>query len=152
MPLRPGVDGWRRVRDMGPSMRWAVPFFPNFFRRWQDLSEAQPMHARRGRDEIAKRLSIPAARDKTTLLALEQMSLDGRTLDFRGDCENGKAARPVMLVLVDVASNMVLDWELGPSENAVGTVRLIKRVCDRYGIFDLLGSAFAGHLVASGMP
>jgi putative transposase len=59
-----------------------------------------------------------------------------------------------MLALVDVASNKMLDWELAPSENAVATVRVIKRTCERYGIFDQLytdnGSAFAGHLVAGG--
>lgn len=155
-PDWPLMEAWRRVRDMGPVMGWAVPSYPTFYRRWQELSEAQRMHARLGRDETAKRLSIPAQRDKTTLLPLEQVSLDGRTLDFWVDWGDGKAARPVMLALVDVASNMVLDWELGPSENAVGTVRLIKRVCERYGIFDTLytdnGSAFAGHLVAGGMP
>ena len=59
-----------------------------------------------------------------------------------------------MIALVDVSSNMVLDWELAPSENATATSRLIKRVCQNYGIFDQLytdnGSAFAGHLVAGG--
>lgn len=59
-----------------------------------------------------------------------------------------------MLALVDVATNLVLDCELDRSENAPSTVRLIKRVCQTYGIFDRLytdnGSAFAGHLVAGG--
>lgn len=155
-PDWPLKEAWRRVRDMGPGMGWAVPSYPTFYRRWQELSEAQRMHARLGRDETAKRLSIPASRDKATLLPLDMVSLDGRTLDFWVDWGDGRAARPVMLALVDVASNMVLDWELGPSENAVGTVRLIKRVCECYGIFDTLytdnGSAFAGHLVAGGMP
>ena len=58
--------------------------------------------------------------------------------------------RPVILILLDVASGFVLDWELAPSENAAATVRLIKRVCETFGIFDCLytdnGSAFAGHL------
>ena len=44
--------------------------------------------------------------------------------------------------------------ELAESENARATVRLIKRVCQTYGVFDRLypdnGSAFAGHLVAGG--
>lgn len=48
-----------------------------------------------------------------------------------------------------------MDWELAESENARSTVRLIKRVCETYGIFDRLypdnGSAFAGHLVAGGV-
>lgn len=150
-PLR---EAWRRVRDAGRAMGWKVPSFSTFYRRWNELSEAQRLQARRGNGETAKRLSIPAHRDKTSILSLEWVSLDGRTLDFWVDWGDGKAARPVMLALVDVASNMVLDWELGPSENAVGTVRLIKRVCERHGIFDRLytdnGSAFAGHLVAGG--
>lgn len=61
-----------------------------------------------------------------------------------------------MLVLVDVASNLILDWELAPSVNAASTVRLINRVCNKYGIFDELytdnGAAFAGHLVAGSNP
>jgi len=44
--------------------------------------------------------------------------------------------------------------EPAESENARSTVRLIKRACQVYGIFDRLytdnGSAFAGHLVAGG--
>ena len=59
-----------------------------------------------------------------------------------------------MLALVDVASNKVLDFSLVKSENATDTVKLIRRVCKTYGIFDRLytdnGSAFAGHLVAGG--
>lgn len=153
-PDWPLKEAWRRVRDAGRPMGWAVPSYPTFYRRWKELSEAQRLQARRGNGETAKRLSIPAHRDKTSILSLEWVSLDGRTLDFWVDWGDGKAARPVMLALVDVASNVVLDWELGPSENAVGTVRLIKRVCERHGIFDRLytdnGSAFAGHLVAGG--
>lgn len=59
-----------------------------------------------------------------------------------------------MLALVDVASNKVLDFTLTKSENATDTVKLIRRTCKTYGIFDRLytdnGSAFAGHLVAGG--
>lgn len=59
-----------------------------------------------------------------------------------------------MLALVDVASNMVLDYELAESENARDTLRLIQRACQTYGIFDKIytdnGSSFAGHLVAGG--
>jgi putative transposase len=47
-----------------------------------------------------------------------------------------------------------MTYELARSENAVDTVRLIRRVCDTYGIFDRLytdnSKPFAGHLVAGG--
>ena len=118
------------------------------------LGEAQRLHARYGTEEATKRLTQPAHRDKTTVAPLQIVSLDGRMLDLWTDWGDGKAVRPIMLALVDVASNVVLDWELAPSENAVATVRMIKRVCERFGIFDQLytdnGSAFAGHLVAGG--
>lgn len=153
-PEWPLTSAWRDVRDAGKAMGWAVPSYQVFYRRWNELSEAQRLHARQGKAETAKRLTMPALRDKTSIGPLAWVSLDGRTLDFWGDWGDGKVSRPVMLALVDVASNMVLDWELAPSENAVATVRLIKRVCERYGIFDRLytdnGSAFAGHLVAGG--
>ncbi len=109
---------------------------------------------RYGRDVAHKRLSQPALRDKTTIRALDYVSLDGRTLDFWTVMSDGRAVRLTMLALVDVASNMVLGYELAWSENAVDTVRLIRRTCETYGIFDQLytdnGSAFAGHLVAGG--
>lgn len=153
-PEWPLTSAWRDVRDAGKAMGWAVPSYQTFYRRWTELSETQRLHARQGKAETAKRLTMPALRDKTSIGPLAWVSLDGRTLDFWGDWGDGKVSRPVMLALVDVASNMVLDWELAPSENAVATVRLIKRVCERYGIFDRLytdnGSAFAGHLVAGG--
>lgn len=155
-PEWPLMEAWRRVEDAGKISGWDVPSFPTFYRRWNELSEAQRMHARLGRDETAKRLTIPARRDKTSILPLEWVSLDGRQQDYWVDWGDGKAVRPVMLILVDAASNMVLDWELSPTENANATVRLIKRVCERFGIFDNLypdnGSSFAGHRVAGGSP
>lgn len=155
-PEWPLKEAWRRVRDAGRVAGWAVPSFPTFYRRWTELSEAQRLEARIGREEAAKRLSLPAMRDKTSLLALEEVSLDGRTQDFFVDWGDGKATRPTMLVLVDTASDTVLEWELAASENAGAAVRLVKRVCQNYGIFDTLysdnGSAFAGHLVAGGNP
>lgn len=99
---------------------------------------------------------MPALRDKTRISALEWVSLDGRTQDVWVITDDGKTVRPTMLALVDVATNKVLDFELAPSENAVATVRLIKRTCETYGICDRIytdnGSAFAGHLVAGGNP
>lgn len=75
-------------------------------------------------------------------------------MDFGPNQNGGRAVRPVMLALVDVASNKVLDFTLVKSENATDTVKLIRRVCKTYGIFDRLytdnGSAFAGHRVAGG--
>lgn len=97
---------------------------------------------------------MPIQRDKTTLESLQIVSLDGRTLDFWTDFGDGKPVRPVMLALVDTASNFVLGYEIAQSENAVATARLIRKVCQEHGIFDRLytdnGSAFAGHLVAGG--
>jgi putative transposase len=119
-PDWPLTEAWRRTRDAGKEMGWDFPSYPTFYRRWNELDNAQRLQARLGGSETAKRLSIPAQRDKSSILALEWVSLDGRTLDFWVDWDDGKAARPVMLALVDVASNMVLYWELGPSENAVG--------------------------------
>lgn len=153
-PEWPLKSAWRDTRDAGRVMGWDVPSYSTFYRRWADLDEAQRVEARLGYEVAAKRLTMPAHRDKSDLAPLSWVSLDGRMLDFWVDWGDGKAVRPIMLALVDVASNVVLDWELAQSENAVGTVRLIKRTCERYGIFDRLytdnGSAFAGHLVAGG--
>lgn len=85
-----------------------------------------------------KRLTLPIRRDKTTIRALEWVSLDGRTQDFWVDFGDGNLVRPVMLALVDVASNYILGYELSPSENAVATARLIRTVCREHGIFDRL--------------
>ncbi|WP_439526300.1 transposase domain-containing protein [Roseovarius mucosus] len=153
-PEFPLKQAWRDTRDVGRQMGWAVPSYPTFYRRWRALDEAVQHTARYGRDEALKRLTIPVRRDKTSLISLAMVSLDGRTQDFWSDFGDGRAVRPVMLVLVDVASNMVLHWELVATENATATVRLIKRACETYGIPDQLytdnGSAFAGHLVAGG--
>jgi putative transposase len=150
-PLR---QAWRDVRDVARKRGWAWPSFPTVWRRWKDLPLAAQLHARVGRDDAVKRLAQPVLRDKTTIAPLEWVSLDGRTLDFWVDFGDGRAVRPVMIILVDVASNAVLGWELSTSENARTTQRVIRQVCQAYGIFDRLytdnGSAFAGHLVAGG--
>ncbi|WP_288960518.1 transposase domain-containing protein [uncultured Sulfitobacter sp.] len=152
-PLR---EAYRRVRDAAPAMGWTVPSETTFYRRWYELDEAQRLHARFGGAEATKRLTIPAQRDKTSILPLEWVSLDGRTQDYWVDWGDGKPSRPTMVSLVDAASNVILDWELSPSENANATVRVIKRVCEKYGIFENLypdnGSSFAGHRVAGGAP
>jgi len=150
----PLQSAWCDVRDIAPARGWDWPSWPTVFRRWQGLPLAQQLHARLGHSEAVKRLAQPAMRDKTTILPLEWVSLDGRTKDFWAHNGDGKPRRYTFLALVDCASNFVLDWELAESENARATVRLIKRTCETYGIFDRLypdnGSAFAGHLVAGG--
>jgi len=50
-----------------------------------------------------KRIQQPVHRDKTSLKPLEQVSMDGRTLDFWVEMEDGSSARPTMLVLTDIA-------------------------------------------------
>lgn len=153
-PQFPLKQAWRDVRDLKASKGWDWPSWPTIFRRWDSLPEAQKLHARHGHSEAVKALGQPALRDKTSILPLEWVSLDGRTKDFWAHSGDGKARRYTFLALVDCASDFILDWELAESENARSTVRLIKRVCQTYGIFDRLypdnGSAFAGHLVAGG--
>ena len=155
-PHWPLISAWRDVRDVKDKMGWEWPEYVTIWRRWNELTEAQRLEAREGKRAAAKALAMPALRDKTSISALEWVSLDGRTQDFWVITEDGKTVRPTMLALVDVATNKVLDFELAPSENAVATVRLIKRTCETYGIFDRLytdnGRAFSGHLVAGGNP
>ncbi len=153
-PEFPLIQAWRDARDVGRKMGWAWPSYPTAYRRWTGLSEAQRLEARHGRADAARWLTQPAQRDKTTIGPLEWVSLDGRMLDFWVDWGDGRPVRPIMLALVDVASNMVLDYGLAPSENAADTVRVIKRICQTFGIPDRIytdnGSSFAGHMVAGG--
>jgi putative transposase len=150
-PLR---AAWRDVRDLARGKGWGWPSYPTVYRRWTALPPSNRRQLREGRAAMVKATAQPVMRDKTTLRPLDLVSLDGRTLDWWADFGDGRAVRPVMIALVDVASNMVLDYELARSENAAATVALIVRTCRRHGIFDRLytdnGSAFAGHLVAGG--
>jgi putative transposase len=152
-PQFPLKQAWRDVRDLAATMGWTWPSRETVFRRWAELSPAQKLHARHGHEATVKVLAMPAMRDKQTIKPMECVSLDGRTKDFWVTI-NGKRLRLTFLALVDCATGYVLGWELAESENARATVRLIKRVCQTYGIFDRLytdnGSAFAGHLVAGG--
>lgn len=153
-PQFPLVQAWRDVRDVARKRGWAWPKYITVWRRWDALPEAEKLVARFGTQYAVKCLTMPIRRDKTTIQPLEWVSLDGRTQDFWVDFGDGKPVRPVMLALIDVASNYVLGYELVASENAVATARLIRNVCREHSIFDRLytdnGSAFAGHLVAGG--
>ncbi len=153
-PHFPLKQAWRDVRDVAARRGWAWPKYITVWRRWDAMPEAEKLAARHGTEEAIKRLAQPIRRDKTTIRSLEWVSLDGRTQDFWVDFGDGKPVRPVMLALIDVASNYVLGYELAASENAVATARLIRNVCREHSIFDRLytdnGSAFAGHLVAGG--
>jgi len=155
----PLKQAWRDDRDVSPQdvspqMGWNWPSWPTVYRAFKKLPLSQQLHARIGQAEAFKLLAQPALRDKTTILPLEWVSLDGQTKVFWAHKGDGKPRRYTFLPLVDCATNFVLDWELAESENARATVRLIKRTCEKYGIFDRLytdnGSAFAGHLVAGG--
>lgn len=153
-PHFPLAQAWRDVRDLARKRGWAWPKYITVWRRWDAMTEAERLAVRIGTDDAAKRLAMPILRDKTTIRPLEWVSLDGRTQDFWVDFGDGKPVRPVMLALIDVASNYVLGFELAASENAVATARLIRNACREHTIFDRLytdnGSAFAGHLVAGG--
>lgn len=153
-PWFPLAQAWRDVRDVAKGRGWTWPAYRTVMRRWESLPDAQKRLARFGREEAVAALSIPIKRDKTTLKSLEVVSLDGRTQDFWVDFGDGKPARPVMLALIDTASNFVLGYEVARSENAVVTAQLIRKVSQEHGIFDRLytdnGPAFAGHLVAGG--
>ena len=153
-PEFPLVQAWRDTRDVAARLGWAWPSWPTVHRRWCSLSEAQRLAARNGRTQAAKALTIPASRDKTSVFPMQAVSMDGRMQDFWVDMGDGRPVRPIMIMLSDIASNMILDFELVASENAAATLRLIKRACERYGIFDQLwtdnGTAFSGHLVAGG--
>ena len=150
----PLQQAWRDVRDVAPVEGWNWPSWLTVYRAFKKLPLSQQLHARIGQEEAYKRLAQPAMRDKTTILPLEWVSLDGQTKGFWAHNGDSKPRRYIFLPLVDCATNFVLDWELAESENARATVRLIKRTCEKYGIFDRLytdnGSAFAGHLVAGG--
>ena len=115
---------WKDVRDKAPIDGWDWPSWPTVFRKFKKLPLAQQYHARFGKEEAFKLLAQPALRDKTTILPLEWVSLDGRTLDFWAHNGDGKPRRYTFLALVDCATNFVLDWELAESENARATVRL----------------------------
>ena len=144
------------MRDVAPAKGWDWPSYPTAHRRSESLTEVHRRSLRHGGEEAVRTPTQPVRRDKTTLGALAEVSLDGRTLDLWADFGDGRRVRPTMLVLVDVASNRVLDFILARSENAADTARLVTRTCRRFGIFDLLytdnGSAFAGHLVAGSAP
>ena len=153
-PDFPLKQAWRDVRDLAGRRAWDWPEYTTVWRHWSALPNAQKLVARHGREAAIKALTMPIMRDKTTLRPLEIVSLDGRMQDFWVDFGDGKAVRPIMIALIDVASNYVLGFELVRSENAVATSRLIRSVSREHGIPDKVytdnGSAFAGHLVAGG--
>lgn len=153
-PDFPISQAWRDVRDVATSRSWNWPSLPTIQPRWNALSPAQRLEARFGREEAARRLAQPIIRDKSTLRPLDIASLDGRTQDYWVDFGDGRPVRPTMLILVDVATNFILGYEISRSENSETTARLIRETCVKHGIFRRLypdnGSAFAGHLVAGG--
>ena len=134
----PIIQAWRDVRDVAKRQGWTWPKYVTIWRRWTALPDAQRLEARHGREAAVKAIGQPILRDKTTIAPLKIVSLDGRTQDFWLDFGDGKPVRPVMITLVDVASNFILGYELTKSENAVATARIIRNVCQTYGIFDRL--------------
>lgn len=150
----PVRSAWKDVRDLAPKEGWRWPSRSTVFRRWDALTVVEQLTIRVGPEEAARRLAQPAMRDLTSILPLEWVSLDGRTQDFWAMAEDGKVRRYTFLALVDCASRAVIAWELAEAENARSTVRMIRRTCETFGIFDRLytdnSRSFSGHLVAGG--
>lgn len=150
----PVRSAWRDVRDLASEQGWRWPSRSTVFRRWDALTVVEQLTIRVGPEEAVRRLAQPAMRDKTSILPLEWVSLDGRTQDFWAMGEDGKVRRYTFLALVDCASCAVIGWELAEAENARSTVRLIRHTVETYGIFDRLytdnSRSFSGHLVAGG--
>lgn len=119
----PLTAAYRDVRDLAAKDRRKVPSLATFQRRWKALPVPQQLVARHGREKAVDHLTQPDHRDKQSLRPMQIVSLDGRIQDFWVDWGNGRAVRPVMIALVDVASNYVLGFELAQSENANATVR-----------------------------
>jgi putative transposase len=146
---------WRDVRDLARRQGRDWPSYATVHRRWTALPDTQRMMLREGHEATVKARTLSTLRDKTTIGALGTVSLDGRMLDLWADFGEGRAVRPIMSALVDMACSAVLDFELAPSENAAATVRPIARTCEAHGIFDQLytdnGSALGGHVVAGGV-
>ncbi len=100
----PLQQAWSDVRDVAPVKGWHWPSWPTVYRRWKALPLSQQLHARIGHVEAARRLAQPALRDKTTILPLEWVSLDGQTKDFWAHNGDGKPRRYTFLPLVDCAT------------------------------------------------
>ena len=145
---------WRDVRDVAAARGWAWPSYATVRRRWESLPAAEQWTIRHGRAAAATRLAQPVQRDRTTLAPLDLLSLDGRVVDFWVTFPDGSQRRPIMLVLVDVATGLVAGWVLAGSGNAAATKRLIRAVVADHGIPGAIhpdtGRAFAGNVVAGG--
>lgn len=134
----PIIQAWRDTRDVALKQQWHWPAYETVNRRWKALPYAERLTARVGQKEAERRLSQPVLRDKTSIGALEWVSLDGRTLDFFIEGPNRKPQRPTLVALIDVASTKVLGWELAQAEDAATTKRLIVETVREFGLFDRL--------------
>lgn len=132
-PDWPLKSAWRDMRDVGRNQGWSVSSHPTFYRKWTALPETQRLQARYGSRTAAERMRQPVHRDKTSIAPLDRVSLDGRTKHFWVGFGDGRAVRATFLALADVASNMILGWELSISDNAIATGRLICEICEKYG-------------------
>lgn len=81
-PEFPLIQAWRDTRDVGKKRGWAVPSYPTFYRRWQDLSAAPRSAARPGSGGQATDATRRARQDQhqrsgiTSLLAVIARGLD----------------------------------------------------------------------------
>ncbi len=127
------VQAWRDVRAVEAKFGWDWPSYETILRRWHALPAARRVALRHGTDAAVKALRSRCCATRRASRPSNGSSLGGRTLDFRVDWGDGRGVRPVMLALADVASNVVLGWELTDGEDAAATVRLICRVCRSAG-------------------
>ena len=90
----PLIQAWRDVRDVAIKRGWQWPSRVTVWRHWEALQPAQQHHAKRGRAETIKALAQPAMRDKTTINALEWVSL-ARIFSFGGHWISGWILAPI---------------------------------------------------------
>lgn len=109
-----------------------IPSKKTLERRWNDI----PAHARtlmRDGEKAARAALVKAERDRSQMVSLDQINMDGRIWDIRvrdGDREY----RPVVTIAQDSATNFILAYTIAETESTQSYRRTLLSAFTRYGI------------------
>jgi transposase InsO family protein len=136
--LYPLLWAYRDTAEQARKQGWLWPSYETVRRRFLALPAAERRTLMQGEKAAAASLTQYQPRRTETLLAMEQVELDGREFKVTVRFRDGSIGCPWVILIVDRASSKVVGYAVSNSENADAVAEAITSVCEEYGIPVLL--------------
>lgn len=151
----PLKEAWHRVDDQKDVRGWAWPSYRTVLRHWEAMDEVRKRTLRMGAEKAAESLIQYQTRTVKGMFAMQQVELDGREFKVLVRFRDGRIGCPWVIIYADRPTSRIVSHAVAESENEEAAADATIRMCETYGIPDLVytdnGAAFNGKRMAGGL-